>query len=79
MRICGRFALLLVSVSFVTADTKGEALSLLRHDELQSMDAAVRLGVHEKRFPGGVLWFQHRDNVYHKAFGNRSVDPGNSP
>ena len=50
-------------------------LPLLRSQELQSMEAAIRLGIHEKHLPGGVLWFQHRDNIVHRAFGNRQVDP----
>lgn len=52
---------------------------LLRSQELQSMEATVRLGIHEKHLPGGVLWFQHRDNVVHRAFGNRQVDPITHP
>lgn len=47
----------------------------LRHQALQSIDATVRLGIHEQHFPGGVLWFQHGDQVYHRAYGNRWVDP----
>ncbi|MGY8690992.1 MAG: serine hydrolase domain-containing protein, partial [Verrucomicrobiales bacterium] len=42
---------------------------------LASMDATIRLGIHEKHFPGGVLWFQHEDEVYHRAYGNRTTDP----
>ena len=46
---------------------------------LDSMDATVRLGIHEKHFPGGVLWFQHGDKVYHRAYGNRTLEPSITP
>ncbi len=64
--------LLLASIVTVLADPPSPGL---RPESLDSMDAAVRLGMHEGDFPGGVLWFQQGDHVVHRAYGNRQVDP----
>ena len=70
------FRVLTVLISLIdSALADSLDLPLLRSQELQSMEAAIRLGIHEKHLPGGVLWFQHRDNIVHRAFGNRQVDP----
>ena len=53
--------------------------STFAQSPLDSMDATVRLGIHEKHLPGGVLWFQHGEKVYHKAYGNRSLEPSVTP
>ncbi len=45
----------------------------------RALDAAVRLGIHEKDFPGGVLRIHHGDEVYQRAYGNRTVDPVTTP
>ncbi len=45
----------------------------------QALDATVRLGIHERHFPGGVLRVQHGDGVYLQAYGNRAADPETVP
>ena len=51
----------------------------ISQDLTDSMDATIRLGIHEQHLPGGVLWFQHGDQSYHKDYGNRSLVPEVSP
>lgn len=41
------------------------------------MDASIEQAIAEKKCPGGVLWFERADQVYHKAFGQRAVVPAN--
>lgn len=53
--------------------------SAFAQNHLDSMDATVRLGIHEKHFPGGILWFQHGEKIYHKAYGNRTLTPNITP
>ncbi len=39
------------------------------------MDRAVEQANKEGKLPGGVLWLQHGESVYHRAYGLRSVAP----
>jgi len=50
-----------------------------RADKLAEMDAAINAAVAEGKCPGGVLWFEHGKDVYHKAYGNRAVVPSVEP
>jgi uncharacterized protein YbbC (DUF1343 family)/CubicO group peptidase (beta-lactamase class C family) len=43
------------------------------------MDQAINQAVQEKRIPGGVLWLEHRQNSFHKAYGSRSLVPAVEP
>lgn len=42
---------------------------------LARMDAAIEQAIGEGRLPGGVLWLEHQDSVYHKTFGHRALVP----
>jgi len=54
--------------------------SLTFHDnKLAEMDAAIAQAVADKKLPGGVLWLEHRDASYHKAFGQRALVPAAEP
>ncbi len=44
-------------------------------DKLAAMDAAISLAIADGRCPGGVLWLEHDGVAYHRAFGNRAVEP----
>ena len=44
-------------------------------EKLAAMDEAVAAAIAEKKCPGGVLWVEHGDQVYHKAYGQRAVEP----
>ena len=43
------------------------------------MDAAVSLAISDGRLPGGVLWIERRGAAYHRAYGNRALEPGHEP
>ena len=42
---------------------------------LGRMDAQINTAIAEKKLPGAVIWVEHDGDVYHKAFGNRAVEP----
>ena len=66
-------------VALFLVSCAGEKSWRLRRLAMSSMDATVRLGIHEKHFPGGVFYFRHGHRCIHHAHGNRSVDPAISP
>src|SRR5690348_11199873 len=47
--------------------------------ELAEIDAAVEQTIADKGCPGGVLWLEHTDTSYHKAYGHRALVPDNEP
>src|SRR4051794_35765753 len=51
----------------------------LRQAKLAEMDAAIEQAIATKKCPGGVLWFEHSGESYHKAFGLRAVVPQPEP
>src|SRR5215204_2767015 len=51
------------------------AETCFRADKLQEIDGAIKQAIAEKKCPGGVLWFEHAGESYHKAFGNRALVP----
>ncbi len=48
---------------------------VFRADKLAEMDEVIKQAIGDKKCPGGVLWFEHRGQAYHKAFGNRALVP----
>jgi CubicO group peptidase (beta-lactamase class C family) len=64
----------LTSVTESSISTVGHSAALAP-GKLSQMDDAIRLGVDNSDFPGGVLWLEHRTNEYHKAYGRRAVRP----
>lgn len=44
-------------------------------EKLAEMDAAISLAISDGRCPGGVLWVERNGAAYHKAYGNRAVEP----
>jgi uncharacterized protein YbbC (DUF1343 family)/CubicO group peptidase (beta-lactamase class C family) len=43
------------------------------------MDAAITSAIAEHKLPGGVLWLERQGQVYHKAYGNRALEPAIEP
>lgn len=50
-----------------------------RVEKLAEMDAAINQAIADMKCPGGVLWFEHQGQVYHKSYGNRAVVPQVEP
>ena len=45
-------------------------------EKLAQMDAAIASAISSNKLPGGVLWIEHHGAApYHRAYGQRSVDP----
>lgn len=42
---------------------------------LGRMDAQINAAIAEKKLPGAVIWVEHDGDVYHKAFGDRAIEP----
>jgi len=53
----------------------GAAGAAFRPEVLQQMEAAIQKQMDATNLPGGVLWMEHGDGVFHKAYGRRSVWP----
>lgn len=47
----------------------------LKADRLAAMDTTILAAIAAKKTPGGVLWFEHDGEAYHKAFGHRALVP----
>ncbi|MEO6184236.1 MAG: exo-beta-N-acetylmuramidase NamZ domain-containing protein [Verrucomicrobiota bacterium] len=42
---------------------------------LGRMDAQINAAIAGKKLPGAVIWVEHDGDVYHKAFGDRAIEP----
>ncbi len=42
---------------------------------LSRMDAQINAAIAEKKLPGAVIWVEHDGDIYHKAFGDRAIEP----
>src|SRR6185503_4332867 len=42
---------------------------------LAKMDAEINQAIAEGKLPGAVLWLEHQDQRYHKAYGERALAP----
>lgn len=61
--------------AFLTFCFVAAAPAAFRADKLAEIDAAINANIAEGKCPGGVLWVEHGDTSYHKAYGNRAVVP----
>src|SRR5260370_39449402 len=43
------------------------------------MAHAITNAIAEHKLPGGVLWLERQDRIYHKAFGHRALVPDAEP
>lgn len=57
----------------------GAAAETFHADKLAAMDVAIERAIEAERCPGGVLWLEHKGQVYHKAYGQRAVVPAPEP
>lgn len=70
--------LVLLLLALATAGAQ-EITRPFRAEKLAEMDSVIGQAVADKKCPGGVLWFEHQGQVYHKAYGNRAVVPEIEP
>jgi uncharacterized protein YbbC (DUF1343 family)/CubicO group peptidase (beta-lactamase class C family) len=57
----------------------GRAESPFRPEKLKEMDEAVRDAIRDHHCPGGVLWLEHGNAVYHQPYGDRALIPSVEP
>ncbi|HXT11813.1 MAG TPA: serine hydrolase domain-containing protein [Candidatus Angelobacter sp.] len=50
-----------------------------RAEKLSEMDAAINDAIAHHQCPGGVLWLEHKGDVYTKAYGCRALVPAREP
>ena len=77
--IAGRFSRALLVVGMTSPIALAGAQPLLLPEKLAEMDAAIAQVIADKQCPGGVLWVEHNDASYHKAFGKRALVPADEP
>lgn len=53
----------------------GDPLARFEEAKLADIDEAVYGAIEEKQTPGAVVWLEHRDERYVRAYGNKSVEP----
>ena len=73
--LCGLALLFAVAL----AGSAEQSAKPFHSEKLAEMDAAINQAIADKKCPGGVLWFEHQGQVYHKAFGNRAIVPEVEP
>ena len=52
---------------------------VFRAEKLREIGAAIEEAIAARKLPGGVLWIEHRGQVYHRAYGNRALVPTLEP
>ena len=72
LRLCA-FALTLILLACATPQRTDRAP--FHPQKLAQIDAAIASAISSSKLPGGVLWLEHNGAQYHKAYGQRSVDP----
>jgi CubicO group peptidase (beta-lactamase class C family) len=55
------------------------SLFTFQTNKLAEIDALIEQGIADHRMPGAVAWIEHEGSVYHKAFGERALEPVNEP
>jgi CubicO group peptidase (beta-lactamase class C family) len=55
------------------------AAPTFRPDKIRELDAAITQAIANGKCPGGVLWLEHAGTAYHRAYGNRCVEPTIEP
>ncbi|HET7437638.1 MAG TPA: exo-beta-N-acetylmuramidase NamZ domain-containing protein [Thermoanaerobaculia bacterium] len=43
------------------------------------LDQAIDTAIAQKKIPGGVLWVEHDGHPWHRAYGNRAIEPAVEP
>ena len=66
-------ASLVAAICLATAH--GETADIFHTDRLKAMESEVRTSVAAGRLPGAVLWLEHSGTAWHKAIGDRAIQP----
>jgi uncharacterized protein YbbC (DUF1343 family)/CubicO group peptidase (beta-lactamase class C family) len=71
--------LLLILAFAGCASTSQPNVKAFDSEKLREIDAVVRAAVTAKRIPGGVIWIEHDDSIYHRQYGYRAIEPELEP
>src|SRR5258708_1955836 len=74
----GRRVSVFCAISFLAlpAAIPGEdPTSVFHAEKLAEIDSIISLAISDGHCPGGVVWIERNGVAYHKAFGNRAVEP----
>ena len=69
------FAIVLLLFSAAFRVEAADVSKAFAPDKLTEIDAAISLAISDGKCPGGVLWIERHGAAYHKAFGEREVEP----
>ncbi len=70
--VFSRILAVFVSLSALGFTAQAEPMD---HSVLSRIDSQNNAAIAEKKLPGAVIWVEHDGDIYHKAFGDRSVEP----
>lgn len=63
----------------IAALAQQETAPAFRPEKIRELDAAIIQAIADGKCPGGVLWLEHAGAAYHRAYGNRCVEPSVEP
>src|SRR6266704_2937037 len=66
-------------VFLATTAIPAKAAAEFNAAKIAEMDKAITNAIAEHKLPGGVLWLEREDRIYHKAFGHRALVPNEEP
>lgn len=52
---------------------------VFRANKLAELDVTIEQAIKEGMIVGGALWVERDGTAYHKAFGNRAIEPDYGP
>ena len=71
--------LLMLCALPIAALAQQEIAPTFRPEKIRELDAAITQAIADGKCPGGVLWLEHAGTAYHRAYGNRCVEPTIEP
>ncbi len=69
------FTVSLLCAAACTASAAANLPAGFKPAKLAEMDNAITTAITEKRLPGAVLWVERNGAAYHRAYGNRALEP----
>ena len=70
---------MLIWLSTLASAAEPEPALTFHAGKLAQIDAAISLAISDGRCPGGVVWIERRGAAYHRALGDRALEPEREP
>src|SRR5579859_7187699 len=74
LRCCFNIGAMVLALA-VSSASRLSAQPVLDPKALHKMDDEINQAIDEKKCPGAVLWVEHGEDTYWKAFGHRTLKP----